>query len=175
VIKRTIFHIDINAFFPSVEVIYQPQLANQPFAVGKELRGVICSANYVARTKGVKAGIPCFKAKQLCPNLILIPPHFDLYNQYHQAFVHLLRSRFSNLIEVASIDECYLDVSRMLTAKLTPTILAKQIQDTIQRELCLGVSIGISYNRFLAKMGSNYRKPMGLTVINSEEDIKKLL
>jgi DNA polymerase-4 len=159
---KTIFHIDMNCFFCSVEELLNPSLKNKPVLVGgKSRRSVVSSPNYEARKYGIRAAMPIYRALQLCPNVIVIEPHFEKYKKYSDAFFELLIEKFTKNVEMASIDECYIDVSDILKKK-TPKILAIKIQNTIKNILGLNVSIGIGQNRFTAKMSSNLKKPLGI-------------
>lgn len=174
--NKIIFHIDINAFFASVEQANNPSLKNKPIVVaGKTKRSVVSCPNYVARKFGIKAAMPIFQAKSLCKNLIIVSHKFHLYEEYSEKFINLLSEKVSNRIEYISLDECYMDVTNLVTEKRTPLVIAQKIQNLVKKELGLGTSIGISYNKFLSKMGSDYKKPMGITQIFSQEDIKKII
>ncbi len=169
-----ILHIDINAFFASVEQIINPKLVDIPFAVGgRTSRSVVASANYIARSYGVKSGMPIFQAKKKCKELIFIPAHFDLYDEYSNRFFNLIRTKFTNIIEVFSIDECFIDITHLCKTKEEAINFAKKIQETIKQKLNLSVSIGISYNKFLAKMASDLKKPNGITSIFTNDEIQQ--
>ena len=174
--RKVIIHIDINAFFASCEEANNPSLRGKPIVVGGiTKRSVVASPNYDARKYGIKAGMPIFMAKNLCPKVIIVSHKFQLYESYSRKFISLLSERVSNKIEYASIDECYMDISHLVTSTNTPLKIAQRIQNLIKSELNLGISIGVSYNKFLAKMGSDYRKPMGITQIFSKDDIKNII
>jgi DNA polymerase IV len=171
---RVIFHIDMNAFYTSVEQINNSNLKNKPIAIsGKNAiynKGVILTASYEARKMGVRSAMPVFKAKELCPQLIMVPPHFELYQEYSQKMIEFLKT-YTEQIEVASVDEAYLDVTDV---KMHPVALAQEIQDRLNHEIGLPSSIGIATNKFLAKMGSDMKKPMGITVLRRREIKEKL-
>ena len=162
--ERIILHIDMNAFFATFEQINNPSLIGKPIAVGHDGRkGVVSTASYVARKFGIHSAMPIFMAKKLCKDLIIVPPNFALYEKYHNLFIGIIRQYF-NIIEVASIDECYVDASDYLKDK-DYNDFAKFLQKKIFNETKLQSSIGVSYNKFLAKMASDMKKPMGITTI----------
>lgn len=168
-----IFHIDANAFFASVEALIDPKLKNVPFAVGgRTSRSVVASANYLARSYGVKAGMPIFQAKKVCPKILFVPAHFELYEEYSQKMFNVIKQRVTNRIEQFSIDECYVDGTNLCKSEKDALKLAKSMQQMILDETGLGVSVGASYNKFLAKMASDMKKPLGITSIFSAEDIQ---
>ena len=174
---RYILHIDMNAFFASVEEVVNPELKNLPIAVGGRTSraSVIASPNYIARKYGVKAGMPNFKAKKLCPNLIIVNHHFDEYVRYSNIFIDFIRQKLTNNIEIMSIDECFADITHKCKSQDDAINLAKMIQSLLYQNVGLKCSIGISYNKFLAKMGSDLRKPYGITPIFTKQDIEKYI
>jgi DNA polymerase-4 len=156
----------MNSFFASCEEINHPEYQGKPLAVsGKTKRSVVCSANYLARGFGVKAAMPIYMAQKLCRGLVVIVPHFGLYHHYSNLFVDVIQTHFTNIIEMGSIDECYADITSLVNTKNDPISIAKKIQIIIKREVGLGCSIGVANNKFLAKMGSEYKKPMGITTM----------
>ncbi len=170
-----IFHIDLNAFFASAEITKHPEYKGKPLVVCKQSRkSIITTATYEARHYGVTSAMPLFKAKELCPHLIVVEPHFELYKSLSNQFFALI-SQYSSVLEVASIDECYVDVSEyILKHKCSPSYLASLIQKDVEQSLNLQCSIGISYNKFLAKMASDMKKPMGITTI-TRTNLKELI
>lgn len=168
--QRIIFHIDMNSFFASCEVAHDPSLKGKPVVIsGKSRRrGVITTATYEAREYGIHAGMPISEAIRKHRDVIILPVNFDLYRHYSKAVMEIL-NRFCKCIEQASIDEAYLDMSALRGDHIKAVVLAKKIQETIYQELHIGSSIGISYNRFLAKMASDIKKPMGITLIKEAE------
>jgi DNA polymerase-4 len=167
---KHILHIDINSFFASVEELLNPHYANHPIIVaGRTKRSVVSSANYLARSYGVKAAMPLHLALRLCPNAIIARPHFDVYRNYADKFFNIIAVDFTNRIEVSSIDECYVDITHLIKEHITPYQIAKKIQNTILSKIKLRCSIGIGPNKFLAKMGSDYKKPFGITSIYQED------
>ena len=172
---RVIVHIDLNAFFASVEEIKNPSLKNKPIAVGgKGRRGVVSTSNYVARKYGVHSAMPIAMALKLCPNLIIVEESRSDYIKYSEKFFSIIKEFMGEKIEVASIDECYVDFSDYKSKCDNPIEYLKNMQKYIYEKLGLGCSIGISYNKFLAKMGSDMKKPLGFTVIRSK-DVRTLI
>lgn len=172
--SRVILHIDMNAFFASAEQAEHPELRGKPIAVGSSnSRSVLSTASYEARAYGVNSAMPVFMAKKKCPNLIIVEHHFDLYLQKSHEFVEVIR-RFSPIIEMASIDECFVDVTYPISKEKDPLKYIKSIQDAILKDTGLKCSIGVAPNKFLAKMASDYKKPMGITLIR-KKDIKQIL
>ena len=167
--KRIILHIDMNAYFATVAQVANPSLKGKPVAVGgKNGRSIISTASYEARKYGVTSAMPVFMAKELCPNLILVDTDFALYEKYTKAFVEIIK-RYSYKIEMASIDECYVDMSEELLNNPEPMKIVEEIQDKIYKELGLSCSIGVAPNKFLAKMASDMKKPMGITVLRKRD------
>lgn len=166
---QIIFHIDLNAFFASAETSSHPELRGKPVVICRESRrSIITTASYEARRYGVHSAMPLFKAKELCPHLIIIPPHFELYKTLSQRFFEIIAS-FSQQLEVASIDECYVDMTDyILSENKSPYEVAQNIQRTVFETLNLQCSIGIAPNKFLAKMASDMKKPMGITFITNK-------
>lgn len=174
--RKIIFHIDINAFFASVEEIYHPEFKLKPIAIcGFNKKAVISTCNYVARKYGVKAAMYADKAKELCHEIIFIKPNYDLYKNMSQIFFDFLK-KYTDEIEVISIDECFMDVSKLvLLTHNNPKILAIQIQDNIFKKLNLPVSIGISDSKFFAKIASDFKKPLGISTLFKNEIQTKFL
>jgi DNA polymerase-4 len=162
---RKIIHIDMDAFYASVEQRDAPELRGKPVVVGgSRERGVVAAASYEARKFGVRSAMPSVTAKRRCPELIFVKPRFDIY----RAVSHQIRgilAEFTPLIEPLSLDEAYLDVTENLRAMLSATEIAEEIRARIRSQTGLTASAGVSYNKFLAKMASDERKPDGLFVI----------
>ena len=178
--KRVIFHIDMNNFYASVECLLNPSIKNYAVAVAgdpNKRTGIILAKNYLAKVYGVKTGEAIWEAKQKCPTLICVAPHFDKYEEYSKK-AHEIYYKYTDQIEPFGIDECWLDVTSSLKLFNCNAIeLAKRIQNEIKTSLGLSVSIGVSFGKTLAKLGSDMKKPMGLTVIDEKnhiEIIKKL-
>lgn len=174
-IMQIIFHIDLNAFFASAEVSLNPSLRGKPIVVCRESRrSIITTASYEARKYGIHSAMPLFKAKELCHNLVIVPPHFELYKTLSNAFFNVI-AQFSKKLEVASIDECYVDMTEYIQKHhQKPLHTAKIIQESVYQQLNLQCSIGIAPNKFLAKMASDMKKPMGITMITNS-NYKKIL
>jgi DNA polymerase-4 len=163
--QRKIIHIDMDAFYASVEQRDNPDLRGKPVAVGgTRERGVVAAASYEAREFGIHSAMPSVTAKRKCPELIFVVPRFDVY----KTVSHQVREIFAEhtpLIEPLSLDEAYLDVTENLQAIASATEIAEQIRAKIHHATGLTASAGVSYNKFLAKMASSQRKPDGLFVI----------
>lgn len=167
---RVILHVDMNSFYASVEMAYDPELKGKPLAIAgnvEERKGIIITCSYEARKFGVKTTMPLWEAKKLCPNMIIKKPQFDRYRTASVAMFDILRE-FTDLVEPVSIDEGYLDITE--SYKLgTPLEIAETIQKRIYDRLDLPCSIGIAPNKFLAKMASDFKKPMGITVLRKRD------
>lgn len=171
---EVIFHIDINAYYASAHRAVNPALIGKPVAVAGNRRGsVVTTASYEARAFGVESAMPVEQARYLCPDLIVEKVDFDLYKRLSADFFNLIR-QFSPYVEVASIDECYVDVSRAIQKYEKPLDLAVDIQETVLKKLKLPISIGVGPNKFLAKMASDMKKPMGITILRIREVEEKL-
>lgn len=172
---QIIFHIDLNAFFASAEIAKNPKLKHKPVVICRDSkRAIITTASYEARKYGINSAMPLFKAKELCPSLITVPPHFELYKTLSQQFFEIV-AQFSSQLEVASIDECYVDMTDyIIQQKIQPYNAALIIQKEVYKKLGLQCSIGIAPNKFLAKMASDMKKPMGITMI-TKQNYKKMI
>jgi DNA polymerase-4 len=168
-IVRKIIHVDMDAFYASVEQRDDSQLRGKPVIVAwRGSRSVVCAASYEARQFGVRSAMPAVRAERLCPNAVFLPPDFPRY----RAVSHQVREIFkhhTDLIEPLSLDEAYLDVSENKTGLPTATQVARKIREQIHAELDLTASAGVAPNKFLAKIASDWRKPDGLFVIQPEE------
>ncbi len=170
---KVIFHIDLNAFFASCEMAENPALKHVPLGIGPSNdRGILTTANYEARKYGVTSAMPLSEAKRLCPGLKVLPTNFELYKKYSHFFFEYLKT-YTDLLEPASIDEGYLDMTDALRGK-HPYDVAKTMQDDLKNTYDLPVSIGIAPNKFLAKMASDMHKPMGITILR-KRDVKEKL
>lgn len=172
---QIIFHIDLNAFFASAEISVHPELKGKPIVICRESkRSIVTTASYEARKFGIHSAMPLFQAKKLCPHLISVEPHFELYKTLSQNFFEIIAT-FSPYLEVASIDECYVDMTEYFqNHQEHPQNVAKKIQEKIYDTLLLQCSIGIAPNKFLAKMASDMKKPMGITTITNKDIRTKL-
>lgn len=167
---RVIFHIDMNCFYASVEMAHQPELKGKPVAIAgnpEERKGIIVTSSYEARDKGVKTTMPVWQAKKLCPELIIMRPNFERYRQASQQIFNMLR-KVTPFVEPVSIDEGYLDITDCEELG-NPLQIAHYIQQMILKELDLPCSIGIGPNKFLAKMASDMKKPLGITVLRKRD------
>ncbi len=159
---RRIIHIDMDCFYAAVEIRERPELADQPVAVGGSSgRGVLTTCNYPARQFGLRSAMPVFKAKQLCPQVILLPVRFELYRAVSTQIREIF-ARYTKLIEPLSLDEAYLDVSHL---KQRGAEIARSIRDDIRRETGLTASAGIAPNKLVAKIASDWNKPDGQLVV----------
>jgi DNA polymerase IV len=167
---RKIIHVDMDAFFASVEQRDNPDLRGKPVAVGgsPSQRGVVAAASYEARKYGVHSAMPSRTAIQRCPHLILVRPRFDVYHDVSDQ-IHEIFSRYTDLVEPLSLDEAYLDVTENKLAMPSATLIAREIKEAIHKETSLTASAGISINKFLAKTASGINKPNGLTLITPDK------
>lgn len=170
---RKIIHIDMDAFYASVEQRENPELAGQPVAVGGAKRGVVMAASYEARAFGVRSAMPSMQALRRCPQLIFVKPHFDIYREVSRQIREIFLS-FTDLVEPVSIDEAYLDVTDAHKGPPSATLIARAIKEEILSATRLTASAGVSFNKFLAKTASGMNKPNGLTVV-LPEDANELL
>lgn len=171
---KIILHVDMNAFFCSVACLLNPALRGKVFAIGREnsYRGVISSASYEARALGIHSAQSLKEAYDLVPDLIVVHLDYSYYIEYHQKFLKIL-NQYSKLVEVASIDEAYVDITEISQTR-HPLVVAKEIQKRILTETGLSCSIGIAPTLFLAKMASDLKKPLGITVLR-KRDVKEIL
>ena len=164
-VQRRIIHIDMDAFYASVEQRDNPALRGLPVAVGgSRERGVVAAASYEARKFGVHSAMPSVTARRKCPDLIFVPPRFEVYKAVSQQ-IRGIFARYTTLIQPLSLDEAYLDVTAPLVDRGSATAIAEEIRAAIRAETSLTASAGVSYNKFLAKLASDHRKPDGLFVI----------
>jgi len=167
--SRKIVHVDMDAFYASVEQRDDPNLRGRPVVVAwKGKRSVVCAASYEARRFGVRSAMPAVTAERLCPEAVFVPPDFTRYKAVSQA-VREIFQRHTDAIEPLSLDEAYLDVTQNKTGLPTATVVAKTIRLQIREELNLTASAGIAPNKFLAKIASDWRKPDGQFVIQPHE------
>jgi DNA polymerase-4 len=171
---KIIAHIDLNAFFARCEEIKDSSLEGKPVAVGHIGRsGIVSTCSYEARKYGVRSGMPMFKALAVCKDLVVKPVDFNFYSVLSREFMMFVRS-YTKKMEVASVDECYADFSEPLKGIKDPIAYFRNFQKELYKKTKLYCSIGIAPTKFLAKMGSDYKKPNGLTVIR-KKDISKML
>ena len=164
---RKIIHVDMDAFYASVEQRDDPSLKGKPLAVGGGHRGVVTAASYEARPFGVRSAMPSVTAKRLCPDLIFVKPRFDVYRAVSQQ-IRAIFFDYTDLVEPLSLDEAYLDVTEDRHGLGSARAIAEDIRRRIREECRLTASAGVSYCKFIAKLASDYRKPDGLTVITPQ-------
>ena len=172
---KVIFHIDMNSFFASCEIAENPELYDKDVAVApysSERKSIILAANYNAKRKGIKTTMHVNEALKICPGLVVVDSNHQLYNEYSRKFFSYFLS-ITSLVEPASIDEGYLDVTD-LCKTINPLELAEKIQKDLIEQFKLPCSIGIAPNKFLAKMASDMKKPLGITVLRKREIKEKL-
>ncbi len=163
---RKIVHIDMDCFYAAIEEREDPTLRGKPVGVaGSSRRGVLTTANYEARKFGCRSAMPVFKALELCPQLVLVPVHFDLY-QAESARIRAIFGRFTEMIEPLSLDEAYLDLSHLQTSAAA---LAREIRNQIREETGLTASAGIGPNKLIAKIASDWNKPDGQHEVGPDE------
>ena len=166
---RKIIHVDMDAFYASVEQLDNPDLRGKPVAVGgSEIRGVVSAASYEARKFGVRSAMSGMLAKQKCPHLIFVPPRFSRYKEISTKIREIFYE-FTDLVEPLSLDEAYLDVTENKKGNPSASMIATEIRQRIYEELELRASAGISINKFIAKVASDINKPNGQKTINPEE------
>jgi len=167
---RKILHVDLDAFYASVEQRDNPRYRGKPLVVGglPQARGVVVAASYQARKFGIHSAMPSYQAQQKCPKLIFVPPRFEVYRSISTQ-IHTVFKRYTDLVEPVALDEAYLDVTHNKLELPYATTIAKQIKAEIIAETGLTASAGVSFNKFLAKMASGMNKPNGLTAILPEQ------
>ncbi len=173
--SRCILHVDMDAFFASVEQVLDPDLAGRPVIVAgpAEARGVVSAASYEARRYGVRSAMPTAQAKRLCPDGVFLPGNHRAYGDYSHRVFSVLKD-FTPIVEPTSIDEAYLDVTGCEGLFGDPVTLARRIKAAVKAETGLSCSVGVAPNRLLAKMASGLEKPDGLTVLRTE-DVPRVL
>ena len=169
--NRKIIHVDMDAFYASVEQMDNPLLRGKPIAVGgSENRGVVAAASYEARKFGVRSALSGSAAKKNCPDLIFVPPRFDRYKEI-SAQIQKIFYEYTDLVEPLSLDEAYLDVTINKKGNPSATLLAQEIRQRIFEKVGLTASAGVSINKFVAKIASDYNKPNGQKTVNPDEVI----
>lgn len=168
--NRIILHSDINCFFASVEHLKHPEYNGKPLAVGgnpEKRHGIILTADYLTRKYGVRTGMTLWQAKKLCPDIIIVEPNMQLYKEY-SAMAHSIYSDYTDLIEPYGIDESWLDVSALCPDGSAGEGIAQEINRRMKKELGITNSVGVSWNKVFAKLGSDYKKPDAITVFMPE-------
>ena len=168
--NRKIIHIDMDAFFAAVEQRDFPELKGKPVIVGgqPDSRGVVAASSYEARKFGIYSAMPSSRAYQLCPHAVFVRPRFSAYKQVSEE-IHKIFKEYTDIIEPLSLDEAYLDVTEVHLCKSSASLMANEIREKIFKKIQLTASAGISYNKFLAKLGSDQNKPNGQFVIKPGE------
>lgn len=168
--ERVILHADMNCFYASCEMAYHPELQGKPIAVcgdPEQRSGIVLTASYPAKRMGVKTGMPLWEAQQHCRDIIFVPAHYDLYTRY-SGYTREIFLRYSDQVEPFGLDEAWLDCTASQALFGNGEAIAKKISDTVKDELGITCSIGVSWNKILAKLGSDYKKPDAITVINKD-------
>lgn len=168
--SRTILHSDMNCFYASVEMLHHPELAGKPMAVGGDpeaRHGIVLTANYIAKRAGVKTGMALWQARQVCQEIIFVPPRMDLYLRFSR-MAQEIYSEYTDQREPFGIDESWLDVTASTSIKGDGMKIAKEISSRIKYELGVTVSIGVSWNKIFAKLGSDYKKPDAITEFSKD-------
>lgn len=167
---RVIIHSDANCFYASVEMLYHPEFAGKPLAVGGDpeaRHGIVLTANYIAKKQGVKTGMALWQARQACPDVIFVPPRMDLYLKF-SSMLREIYGEYTDKIEPYGCDEAWLDVSDSSSLKGEGRKIANEISARVKKELGITVSEGIAWNKIYAKLGSDYKKPDAITEFNRE-------
>lgn len=168
---RVVLHSDCNCFYASVEMLHRPECRHVPMAVGGDpeaRHGIVLTANYIAKRCGVKTGMALWQARQVCPDIVFVPPRMDLYLRFSR-MAHEIYADYTDLQEPYGIDECWLDVTSSCSLKGDGLSIAQEISNKMKAELGITVSIGVSYNKIFAKLGSDYKKPDAITTMGREE------
>lgn len=166
-VLRTILHVDMNSYYASVECLHHPEIRDKPVAVGGDVEqrhGIILAKNEIAKRFGIKTGEALWQAKQKCPNLVIVPPDFHQYLRFSRLAKRIYLD-YTDQVEPFGLDECWLDVTGSLRVAGDGRKIAEEISGRIKRELGLTVSIGVSYNKVFAKLGSDFKKPDAITCI----------
>jgi DNA polymerase-4 len=171
-----ILHSDLNNFYASVECLYNPDIRNKPVAVcGSQStrHGIVLAKNYIAKKYNIKTGEPIWEAKKKCPNLVIVRPNYILYLKFSKLAIDIYK-RYTDLIEPFGIDECWLDVTNSVRLFGDGVDIAYKIKEEIKEELGVTASVGVSYNKIFAKLGSDMKKPDAVTEI-TEENFKDIV
>lgn len=168
---RTILHSDINSCYATIEHLHHPELSGKPIAVGGDpeaRHGIVLTADYMAKKRGVKTGMALWQAKQVCPEITFISPRMDLYLRFSR-MAHEIYGEYTDLQEPYGIDESWLDVTASASIKGDGYTIAEEISNRMKSELGITVSIGVSFNKIFAKLGSDYKKPDAITTMYQDE------
>lgn len=169
--NRTILHSDCNCFYASVELLHHPELRGKPVAVGGDpeaRHGSVLTADYTAKRRGVKTGMALWQARQVCPDIIFLPPRMDLYLRFSR-MAQEIYAEYTDKREPYGIDESWLDVTDSVSLKGDGYHIAQEISSRMKKELGITVSVGVSFNKIFAKLGSDYKKPDAITTMNKDE------
>jgi DNA polymerase-4 len=169
--KRVILHSDINACYAAIEHLHRPELNGKPLAVGGDpeaRHGIVLTADYIAKKYGVKTGMALWQAKQVCPELNIVSPRMDLYLRFSR-MAHEIYGEYTDLQEPYGVDESWLDVTASSSLKGDGYKIAREISNRMKSELGISVSIGVSFNKIFAKLGSDYKKPDAITTMYEDE------
>ena len=169
--NRTILHSDCNCFYASVELLHHPELRGKPVAVGGDpeaRHGIVLTADYTAKRRGVKTGMALWQARQVCPDIIFLPPRMDLYLRFSR-MAQEIYAEYTDKSEPYGIDESWLDVTDSVSLKGDGYHIAQEISSRMKKELGITVSVGVSFNKIFAKLGSDYKKPDAITTMNKDE------
>ena len=169
--NRVILHSDINACYAAIEHLHRPELNGKPLAVGGDpeaRHGIVLTADYIAKKYGVKTGMALWQAKQVCPELNIVSPRMDLYLRFSR-MAHEIYGEYTDLQEPYGVDESWLDVTASSSLKGDGYKIAKEISNRMKSELGITVSIGVSFNKIFAKLGSDYKKPNAITTMYEDE------
>lgn len=173
--SRTILHSDCNCFYASVELLHHPELRGKPVAVGGDpeaRHGIVLTADYTAKRYGVKTGMALWQAKQICPDITFLPPRMDLYLRFSK-MAQEVYAEYTDKREPYGIDESWLDVTDSVSAKGDGYHIAEEISNRMKKELGITVSVGVSFNKIFAKLGSDYKKPDAITTMYKDEFKRK--
>ena len=174
--ERVILHSDMNNCYASIELLYRPELRGKPVAVGGDpeaRHGIVLAKDQIAKKAGVKTGMALWQARQVCPDIVFVPPRMDLYLKFSR-LAHEIYGEYTDKQEAFGIDESWLDVTESCSIKGDGMTVANQISCRIKKELGITVSIGVSWNKIFAKLGSDYKKPDAITEI-SRENYKEIV
>ena len=177
-VSRKILHVDMDAFYASIEVRDNPKLRGKPVVIAKHPRftggrGIVSTCNYEARKYGIHSAMSSAEAFKRCPHAVFVPGRHDVYREVSKQ-IHRIYERFTDIYEPIALDEAYLDITDNKLGINSGTIIGKMIQQQIYEETGLTSSVGVSYNKFIAKIASDYRKPHGMTVIEPSEAVEFL-
>ena len=168
--NRVILHSDMNNCYASIELLHHPELRGKPLAVGGDpeaRHGIVLAKDMIAKKAGVKTGMALWQARQVCPNIIFVPPRMDLYLRFSR-LAHQIYADYTDQQEAFGIDESWLDVTHSASCKSDGLMIAQEISRRMKEELGVTVSIGVSWNKIFAKFGSDYKKPDAITVIDPD-------